>query len=345
MKIVDRESVVISFLVRANILSVILKKYKKCSVILTEGTQLSKAVESPFKSCKSWMIKHYYKKADLIIVNSKGIKSDLERHFNIPASIVKVIYNSIDLEEIVRLAHEPLEHECFELFQKPVIITLGRLTKAKGHYHLIRIFKEIKKSIPDIKLIIISDGELRDYLIDLSKNLGLKVYSAWYNDRISCNSDIFFFGYVDNPFKYLSQAKLFVFTSVWEGLPYTLIEAMTCGLPVISSDCRSGPRELLAPSTNFEHETKSPEFSEYGVLMPVCTGDMKSISRMLSNALSKEETEWSDMIIELLNNRGMLHKYIDSGRQRIKDFSADTINRSWQEVMTEFLHSVKTRSS
>ena len=333
IKIIDKESIVISFLVRANIANVLLKYLKKSKAILTEGTQLSKAMNGPFKLFKILIIKYFYKKADLIIVNSKGIKKDLNEDFNIPYYLIKTLYNPIEIDEIITQSKEPLENEYIDIFEKPVIVTMGRLTKPKGQWHLIRIFKKIKEMIPEIKLIIISDGELRDYLINMSKNLGLNVYSKWHNKNITSNYDIYFLGFIKDPFKYIAKSKLFVFTSLWEGLPYTLIEAMVCGVPVISSDCRSGPREILAPKTKFEYETKEPEFSEYGILMPVCDGKMN----VKNTLLSKEEKIWADVLLNLMKDHSILHKYSHLGKKRIKDFSAENIYQSWQNILHDLL--------
>lgn len=331
IRVINRNSIVISFLVRGNIANVLLKKIKNSKVILTEGTQLSRAMNGKLGSVKKRIISCLYKRGDLIIVNSKGIESDLKKSFGIAANKIRTVYNPIEIEEIKRQGEIPIENEFLEIFKNPVILTMGRLTEAKGQWHLIRIFWKVKEAIRDAKLIIISDGELKSYLMEVAKGLGLKVYSKNDKMEITRNYDVYFLGYTQEPFKYVARSKLFVFTSLWEGLPNALIEAMACGTPVISSDCRSGPRELLAPKTRIEYETKDVEFAKYGILMPVCCGKMN----LNNNVLSKEEKIWADVLVNLIEDHSLLHKCVRLGKERIKDFSAESICKSWQNILDD----------
>jgi glycosyltransferase involved in cell wall biosynthesis len=96
---------------------------------------------------------------------------------------IKVIYNFYPIDEIRELAKEPLgSHE--EIFKHPVLITTGRLTKPKGQWYLIRVFKALKEKHKDLKLVILGEGELKDYLVKLSEELGLKTY-VWDRDALS----------------------------------------------------------------------------------------------------------------------------------------------------------------
>src|SRR5690625_2500259 len=133
------------------------------------------------------------------------------------------MYNFYYIEGINELAKEPVEQRFELLFDHPTIITVGRLTKQKGHWHLIRAFKIVKNEIPNAKLVILGDGPLKSYLISLSKQLELE-------------DDVYFLGFQKNPFKYLVNSDVYAFPSLYEGFPNALCEAMACGLPVISTD-------------------------------------------------------------------------------------------------------------
>jgi len=269
-KNIEENDIVLSFLERANYVNVFSKIFKNHKAIISvRNDQL--AGHKGLRSFNRIISKILYPKTDLCIAVSYGVKDSLLK-LGIKNEKIKVIYNPYPIEEIEEKAKEEPE-KIFKTF--PYIITVGRLTKQKGQWHLLRIFKELKKDFPDLRLLILGVGELKDYLYKLSLNLGLKTY-LWEKDNLDENFDVYFLGFKKNPFKYISRAKLFVFPSLWEGFGNVLVEAMVCGVPVISSDCRSGPREILAPDTDFKYQTQEPEFAKYGVLMPVLKGEFLS---------------------------------------------------------------------
>jgi glycosyltransferase involved in cell wall biosynthesis len=237
------------------------------------------------------------------------------------------IPNAIDFEEIKNKSKENIG-DIENLFKYPVLINIGRLTKQKGQWYLIRVFKKLKKDFPELKLLILGEGELKVYLTQLSQKLGLKTY-VWDKDELSENFDVYFLGFQENPFKYISKAKLFVFPSLWEGFPNALIEAMACGVPVISSDCRSGPREILAPDTDFRKQTKQPEYAKYGVLMPVFEGKILD-----ENApLTEVEKIWVNELKKILQDEKLRNYYAKKAIIRAKEFSIPQIAKLWEEII------------
>jgi Glycosyltransferase len=264
-KKVEYNSIIISFLERANFVNIVSKFFKKHIAIISVRTNLNTS-RTGIKSLNNYLVKILYPKADLIIAVSYGVKQSLI-NLGIEKEKIKVIYNPYPIDEIRELANEPLgSYE--EIFKHPVLITAGRLIKPKGQWYLLRVFKALKEKHEDLELVILGEGELKDYLVKLSEELGLKTY-VWDRDELSGSFDVYFLGFQKNPFKFIARSKLFVFPSLWEGFPNALVEAMACGVPVVSSDYRSGPREILAPNTDFNYQTQKPEFAEYGVLMPV----------------------------------------------------------------------------
>lgn len=277
------------------------------------------------------LIRLLYNKADLIVTVSEGIKYDLVNNFGIDKDKIRVIYNMLNIEAISSLSVRDLNDNYNLLFDNhKIIITAGRLTKQKGQWHLIRFFQEIKKNINKSKLILLGDGELRHYLISLSKDLGFKAYSIWGNAPINENYDIYFLGFQNNPFNLISKAQIFILSSLFEGFSNVLVEAMACGLPIISSDCRSGPREILAPNTNFRHETKSPEFSKYGILMPVFDGHLYGPK----NQLTDEEKIWANITVQALKDEDMQKHYSLAGITRANDFTTTKIINEWTKLLT-----------
>ncbi|MCS7233885.1 MAG: glycosyltransferase [Synergistetes bacterium] len=272
-----------------------------------------------------------YNKADVLVAASESVKWDMVKNYNIDPYKIKVIYNPIYFDEISLGVREDLGEHC-GIFSYPVLITVGRLTKAKGQWYLLRIFKALKCDFPDLKLVILGDGELKGYLVKLSEELNLRTY-LWDRDELSSGFDVYFLGFHRNPFKFVSNSALFLFPSLWEGLPNVLVEALACGVPVISSDCRSGPREVLAPDTDFEYQTEVPEFADYGVLMPVFDGSFKGASEPLDD----KERMWVDVVKKLLLDEGLRKGYSQKGKERAKDFDIKVIAKKWQEILGDYL--------
>ena len=273
------------------------------------------------------VFKIFYNKADYIVAVSKDVALDAVRSFGMNSEKVVVIYNPYPIENIEELAKEDLR-EWESVFEGSVIITAGRLTKQKGQWYLLRVFKHLKETHRDLKLVILGEGELKEYLVKLSKELGLRTF-VWDRDKLSEDFDVYFLGFQKNPFKFIARAKLFVFPSLWEGFPNALVEAMACGVPVVSSDCRSGPREILAPNTDVEYQTNKPEFAEYGVLMPTFEVKYKGAEE----PLDEKEKMWVETIDRLLEDEGLRKHYSEKAKRRAEDFRIEKIIEEWKEVL------------
>jgi glycosyltransferase involved in cell wall biosynthesis len=324
-KFLEKTSLVVSFLERANFVNIISKLFKKHRAIISVRMD-QQTGHVGLRKLNKLLVRLLYPKADLIIAVSHGVKQSLI-NLGIEEEKIKVIYNPYPIDEIRELAKEPLgSYE--EIFKHPVLITAGRLTKQKGQWYLIRVFKALKEKHKDLKLVILGEGELKDYLLKLSEELGLKTY-VWDKDELSESFDVYFLGFQKNPFKFIARSKLFVFPSLWEGFPNALVEAMACGVCVVSSDCRSGPREILAPTTDFNYQTQKPEFAEYGVLMPVFKVKYKSAEE----PLGEREIMWVKTIDKLLEDESLRKNYSEKAKQRAEDFSIEKIVQEWKEVL------------
>ncbi len=269
----------------------------------------------------------YNTKPKYVTFISKYSMHDLVKHFSFNQEKGIVIYNPIILDDIAKQSNEPIgDYE--GIFNHPILITAGRLTKQKGQWYLLRIFKELKKEFPELKLLILGEGELKEYLTGLSMDLGLKTY-VWDKDQLSENFDVYFLGFQKNPFKFIARSKLFVFPSLWEGFGNVLIESMACGTAVVSADCRSGPREILAPNTDFEYQTKEPEYAEYGILMPVFEVKFKRADEPLDEI----ERIWVKTLRELLKREELIEEYGNKALQRARDFDIEKIVKEWEKIL------------
>lgn len=315
--------VTISFSEALNIQNILTMGNDK--IIITHHTLLSKneKLEDIYGKILKLLIKFFYNRASLIVSVSKRAAQDLISNFNIKPSKVHIIPNPIPVEEIREKARENLG-EYAPIFKHPVIITAGRLTHAKGQWYLLRIFKRLKEKFPELKLVILGDGELKDYLIKLSKQLGLKTYI---NGEIN-DLDVYFLGFQDNPYKFFKYSKVFVLSSLREALPLVVLEVMALGVPVIASDC-GGTREILAPSTDPSYETREVEFAEYGILLPVFKGEVNMESR-----LTTVEKMWLRLLEEFTEDDIRLAHYSERSTRRAEDFSTEKIQQKWLELIT-----------
>lgn len=170
--------------------------------------------------------------------------------------------------------------------------------------------------MPDAKLVILGQGDLEDYLKELAKELDLE-------------KDVHFLGFQENPFKYIAKSTIYAFPSLYEGFPNAMCEAMVCGVPVISADCKSGPREILAPDTDINREIDDIEYAKYGILIPPSDG----VKYKSDDELIKEEKILSKSIVALMKDKAMMDKYSKLAMERVDDFSMDKIIKQWEELL------------
>ncbi len=178
------------------------------------------------------LMRMIYRRADGILAVSHGVADDLVHVVGIPERKVRVLYNPVVTPMLLNNAMETPDHPWLNGGRVSIVLSVGRLTRAKDYICLIRAFA-LLKARREAKLIILGEGEERPRLEALVRELRLQ-------------EDVSMPGFVLNPYAYMSRADVFVLSSAWEGLPGVLIEAMACGCPVVSTNCRSGPDEILA---------------------------------------------------------------------------------------------------
>lgn len=218
----------------------------------THQTTMLKHNNVLYRTISKNLVRFSYKRADLILANSYAMKADLMDNFKVQTPI-QVIHNPIDLDFIKQQATHPTPiHFDPGTFY---FITVGGFRKEKNYEILIQAFY-ILKHLP-VKLLIVGSGALEDVIKKKVSDLGL-------------TDKIVFCGFDNNPFKYVKKSDCFVLSSYVEGFPNVLLEALACGIPIVSTDCKSGPREILAPGTDLSHTAiTSFELAEFGILTPV----------------------------------------------------------------------------
>ena len=270
-------------------------------------------------------IRYACRHADHIVAVSKETGSGLAKRFGPDKSRISVIFNYVDIERIYHLSSMPMADPLLsEALEKAgfVFVTSGRLTEKKGQWHLIRAFKEVVRKYPDTILMILGhEGKGKENTAELLR----QTITAQ-----ELSGKVFLSGFHINPFPWLSRGDAFVLTSFNEGFPNALAEAMAFGLPVISTDCRSGPREILAPDTDWAVKTQKTEFARYGILTPECSG-RKDPSAPLEYA----EKELAGAMLTLIENDAVRTNYRHRSAERAARFYKNDILAQWGTIIEQ----------
>lgn len=184
--------------------------------------------------------------ADAVVTPSQGVADDVAAITGIARDRIAVIYNPVFRPELIAMAEAPVDHPWLVEGNEPVILGSGKFKPQKDFPTLLRAFAQVRAERP-ARLIVLGEGEGEHELRELTRSLGVA-------------ADVDFPGHVANPFAYYRRASVFVLSSIWEGLPNALIEAMACGCPVVSTNCPSGPCEIL-------------DGGRFGTLVPVGEAD------------------------------------------------------------------------
>jgi glycosyltransferase involved in cell wall biosynthesis len=173
-----------------------------------------------------------FSRADAVIAVCRGAADDLIENFDVPESIVEVIYNPAIPENIEPLKLEKIDHLWFDESETiPIVISVGRLNLEKDCPTTLRAIAHLLKR-QEIRLVMVGDGPLLEELKELAVDLGIE-------------KNVWFTGFQNNPYKFMAQSNVFVLTSIYEGIANVLSEALACGAPVVATDCPTGPTEVL----------------------------------------------------------------------------------------------------
>jgi len=240
----------LSFLTRPSFINILARKLSLYNFKVITNERAFPSLQYSYKGFQSTfnktLIKSLYKKSDLVISNSFENAKDLLENFEVPKDKLKVIHNPIDLEKIKAIKTKPSFFDT-TLFN---IITVGRLDKGKNHQLLIKAVHQLQN--PLIRLYILGIGDMRLELEQLIAQLKL-------------TDQVVLMGFNPNPYQYLKAANLFIFGSNHEGFPNVILEAMACELPILTTNCQSGPSEIMKLETLKEDVM----ITDYGILVPI----------------------------------------------------------------------------
>ena len=302
-----KPDVMVSFLQNANL--VVLNTRYKCKKIVSVRNFIPRLYKGIKKIVWDLLVKHYYPKADFVVSVSKLLNDEMINIYGLNPNKCRCIYNPYYISKILDYSGESVPEAHKEFMESHVVIAnVGSLAVAKGQFHLIRILPALLKQTPNLGLVIVGpDKGLKDKLVSLSEQLGVREH-------------VLFAGFTRNPYCYLKHSVCFVFPSLFEGFPNALVEAMICGLPVIASNCKSGPYEILISQNE-----------KYGYLLDddLCEWLDYDVP------LSKNEEKYIETINHVLANQDVLDKYSRLSTERAKAFSIDNIICQWDDIISK----------
>ena len=232
-----RPGLLISALFHVNVFALaarLLLPFARTRFVVTERNMLSVHVRYSKRRTRPFFFlaaRLLYRFADMVVGVSKGVADDIQRIARLPDHKVTWIYNPSASPEALARAEAIAEDPWFEGARPPVIVNVGRLEPQKDQHNLLKAFAKLPEAQRG-SLLILGQGSLRGELERLARDLGVA-------------GQVRFAGYIDDPLPYMRRADLYVMSSLYEGFPNVLIEALLCGLPIVSTDCPSGPDEIL----------------------------------------------------------------------------------------------------
>ena len=267
----DRKTSVISF--QANIYTIIFSTILKFDLIIRSNASPSGWTKS---FIKNYLFKIFFHLPKSIIVNSLDFKKEIDKKFSIKSSL---IYNPLNKNEILIKSKEKIKFKLFKKKKSLKIINIARFTNQKDHLTLLKAFKNIHEII-NVELLIIGYGANKNKILDFIKQNKL-------------NSKIKVLDFQNNPYKFIKKSDIFILTSRFEGLPNVLLESLVLKKFIISSDCPTGPREIL-------------ENGKFGFLFKI-----------------KDYKKLSLLILEYAKNKNKYRKKIQLGYRSLDRFNLD----------------------
>ncbi|QJD31194.1 glycosyltransferase [Methylococcus geothermalis] len=238
-----------------------------------------------------WIVRRCLRSPSGVITPSCGVRDDLIKNHGALEEKLRVIHNGVDIDRCRRMAREDILLPAVK--DLPWIVSACRFSMQKDFRTLLAAFKVIL-SVKPAKLILVGDGELRDEVTKMASDLGIL-------------GNIVLTGFQENPFPYLVQADVFVLSSFFEGFGNVIVEAMALGVPVVASDCPSGPGEIIVDG-------------ESGFLVPV--GDWGAMA---------------DRCLVLLGDRERRESLIQAGLHRAEVFGADAMVAAFEDYLMRTL--------
>ena len=288
----------------------------KVKIIISQHINPEIFLESRLKTN---LIKFFYPRADKTVC----VSLEIERILNVKYGVknTQTIYNMMNIQENIDSSQKMIQEKFNKLFENKAnfnFINLGRLARQKGQWFLIRSFKEVVNQHPQANLFILGEGVLREELEELIAELELE-------------NNVHLLGEQENIFPFLKESDCFVMSSLWEGLPLVLIEALSVNLSIISTDCKTGPREILCSKLELGEEITYPYHCKFGVLSQPFDNEL-IFKTVKDKPLNDAELILKDLMIKFIEDPSMKSEYGDVNI-RSGNFSEEKITKQWENLL------------
>mgnify|MGYP003335841754 FL=1 len=270
---IEKPTALVCYLYTCNVVTLMAKMLvrSKVKLVLVEQIILYEKQEKKQQKLQERflpiLMRWLYPSADKVVACSQGLARDLEIYLGFNHGKIDVIYNPVIDEKLAEKANLFVEHPWFNKGEIPVVLGAGRLVRQKDFATLIRAFALVKKE-QKVRLVILGEGQLKNQLLTLVGQLNLE-------------NDVVILDFVENPYAYMAKSAVFVLSSGWEGFGNVVAEALAAGAPVVSTNCPSGPAEIL-------------DNGKYGELVAVgnSQGMAEAILRVLSGKVRSVDSAW-----------------------------------------------------
>lgn len=281
--------VLLAMMEGAGVLSVQAARGRDLPVYVVSHIHFSRHCRHASRWKERWLMplaaRWYLPRAAGVIGVSRGVSEDIRHTAGLKRDKVHTIYNPILTDEFYRKASEPLDHPWLVSERDWLtVVTVGRLTEQKDHGTLLRAISEVNRQQP-VRLVVLGQGDRRKELEGLVEELGI-------------GQIVEFAGFDPNPYRYIAAADVFALSSRWEGFGNVLVEALACGVSVVSTDCPSGPSEVLGNG-------------EYGELVPVA--DSSALARsIVAFAVRETDQEALGRHLEQFRSLSVARTYLET---------------------------------
>jgi len=275
-----------------------------------------------FDRLKLFLAKILYQKANLVIGVSKEICREMVEDYGVNQERVRYLANPVDTKKIKELAQERFNDDRDCIFGARYVVNVANFIEQKNHEFLIEVYQRLIESQTNLKLVLLGEGKKKHHIKNICIEKGMVINDLTENDFIS-DAQVYFLGFQANPYPFVQNSQLFILTSLWEGLPIALLEAMCLGKPIVLTDCSSGVREIMLGNDEVIDwaERDGAIRTDYGY--------------MLQNPLDTKDPEygvWEQVVSTLLLDDRYRLECEKAVKEYVKSHDISILEKSWAKL-------------